>query len=491
MKKLAPFLLLALGLPAQSQQEPGKGIDRHLQERWQKLGIKPRPAGDEEFLRRASLDLAGVIPTAAEAEKFFADRDPKKRAKKIDEYLASRAYAEHWSNVWTVLLVGWFQDPTEGYDREALREWLEDQLAKNVPWNRIAQSLLSATGTTVSNRASNFVARYLYGEGPDALTGRVAKSFLGYRIHCAQCHDHPFDAWSQNDFLALRSFFARSAAYGIQRETTVAAIRVTDLTSGDAPVPPKYLNGSAPVTELWRQDLALYVTRSKQFARSFVNRVWTHLVGRGIVHPPDQFSEKNPASHPELLEELAEDFIAKGYDIKRLIRVIANAKVYQLSSENAGIDPKLESEFVHAIPKPLTPWQLFQSIARITAYEKEYDRRKGQKTVDRSNFILQFYDALIEEPSNPNAYVETTQNLLTKLSQDYLANGGETLDAVAAAAPKRGADLAYLTVLGRLPTDEERKIVLRHLAAKSDDPAQGWRDVFYALINSHEFNFNH
>jgi len=479
-------------------------IDAHIRRTWDKLELKPaRAAADEVFLRRVTLDLTGVIPRAEEVERFARDRDTRKRERKVDELLASPAHAKYWAQLWTVTLLGWFETGVEGYSRTELRDWLEDQFAKNVSWDRTARALLSATGRTTVNRAANFTVRYLI-EGPEAFTTRVTKTFLGVRLNCAQCHDHPFDVWKREDFYGLASFLARTqAAYTQLRGAD--SYELQDLVAGDglqpegfeSPVPAKFLNGVAPATKLWRQEMAVFITRYPQFARAFVNRTWTQLLGRGIVHTPDNFSKKNKPSHPELLEELAKDFVAHGYDVRRLIRGLVTSKTYQLSSENAGFAPGNEKYFVYAIVKPMNPWQLWNSMARACGLEKDYGTEPVRFAVDREAFIAQSADSLDGDATDAHAYTESSQNLLTKFSRDYLADAGTSgesslLTRLGKEKPARQVELTYLSVLGRLPSADERKVCRQHLAAvKSDDPWTAHRDLFYALLNSHEFNFNH
>ncbi len=508
------FAALALGLaiapPGGAQERPdpaaaSRAIDAHLKKAWGAANLRPaRLAGDEEFLRRATLDLTGTIPRSEEVERFVRDRDPRKRAKKIDELLASRAHAKYWAQLWTVALLDWSNFSYEAYDREEFRDWLEEQFAAGVPWNRITRAILSAGGTPVENRAANFNIRYLT-EGPEAFTTRVTKTFLGVRLSCAQCHDHPFDQWRTEDFYGLASFVARSTAGYTSQDSQAGLYELLEATAGDglqpqgfnSPVKPKYLNGLEPATNLWRQEFAVFLTRDPQFARAFVNRTWSQLMGRGIVHPPENFSRKNPPTHPELLEELTRDFTARGSDVRHLLRAIAGSNAYQLSSENAAFKPGDEKWFPFAIPKPLNPWQTFNAFARASGLERDYASEPARFSADREAFVGTFLDALDTDATAANLYHESSQNLLTKLSRDYLADAGITeassiLTRLAAAPPYRQVEILHLAVLGRLPSADERRICAQFLQpARLDDPAGPLRDLFYALVNSHEFNFNH
>jgi len=486
-------------LASARSDEPAGLIDRRIQEKWRQMGLKPAaPASDAEFLRRVRLDLTGVIPSAEEVQGFLKDPDPRKRERKIDELLGSRAHARYWAHLWTVTLVGWFKKAYYyPHEIESLREWLEVQFHRNVPWTRISQALLFASGDQKANRAVNFPLAYRF-DGPEGLTNQVTRVFLGYRLQCAQCHDHDAahagtdGGWTQEDFYGFASFFARME--GTRYETWVH-----DRQTGDGltpqgwkgPVPPKFLNGISPQTPLWRQELALLVTRHPQLSKTFVNRAWTFLMGRGIVHPPDNFNPKNPPSHPELLEELARDFVAHGYDIRKVLRSITNSKAYQLSSESAGFDGAHRKYFVHAIPKLLSPDQLFASLVQLAGPREEDD------LLQREAFLEKFAGGLSSEASDSNSYVETSQAALTKLSSDFLkefggSRDGGILSKLLAAPWERRIELAYLSVLGRRPTGQEERACREYLApGESKDAGKALRELCAVLINLDEFNFNH
>jgi hypothetical protein len=503
-------ILMAGGLAAPGEARSGAGgatelIDTHLRRGWEERVLRPAPdAGDEEFLRRVTLDLAGTIPRAQEVERFVADADPGKRGRKIDELLSSPDHAQHWGQVWTVGLLDWELGGSEAYDRNELAEWLGEQFAGNARWNQIAHAMLSATGTPLRNRAANFAVKYLL-ESPEAFATRMSKTFLGIRLSCARCHDHPFDSWLREDFYGLASFFSRTQLLYRSPDGNGQDViyEVADSIYGDglqpdgfkAPMRPRFLNGAESATTLWRQDLAVYVTRSPQFARAFVNRTWAQLMGRGMVHPPDNFSKRNPPSHPELLEELARDFAAGGYDVRRLIRGIVSSKAYQLSSSKEGNDRAQEKYFAHALTKPLSPWQLFNSLVRASGVEEEYAGQEAVLDRDRRAFISEFAGELDGDSSAAHAYMENSQLLLAKLSRDWMegASGKNSLLAtLEGATPDRRVEILYVSVLGRRPTPEQRKLCLEYVGSTAaGDPGQAVRDVFYALVNSHEFNFNH
>lgn len=503
MTRLCLAALVLAALPASAApRPPANPIDGYFKKAWAKVKPK-RYADDAEFLRRARLDLTGTIPTADEAEAFLRDKDAKKRDRLLDELVASREHAAYWAQLWTVALLDWYQYGYEGYDRIEFRDWLEKKYAEGTPWNRIAQAILSAQGTAVNNPAANFAIKYL-SESPEAFSTRVTKTFMGIRLSCAQCHDHPFDSWKQTDFYGFASFLARAQVTYKTRhgDGEGAILGVTDVPYGDgltpndpdftAPVPPKFLGGKTPATNLWRQEFAVLVTKDPQFARAFVNRTWTQLMGRGIVHPPENFSSKNPPSHPELLDALTEDFVAHGYDIKRLVRTIVGSKAYELTSDNAGFDPGSEKDFVFAIGKPLSPFQYYNAVSRANGHERQFDDPYLMIREREDLITYVFVDSLDTDASARHAFTDSTQNLLTKLSRDYLSDCDVFLNELVETADDRRIDRLYLAVLGRYPTAAEKRICENHIGtASEDDPTAPLRDLFYALVNSHEFNVNH
>ncbi len=371
----------------------------------------------------------------------------------------------------------------------------------------MAQSLLDATGSRESNRATNFVMKYMSagGDGPEGLTTKVSRAFFGYRINCAQCHNHPFDAWKQDDFFSLTAFFARTEATGVMRGGNFVFQRLSDVPNGEGyaaagykkPVTPQFLNGAKPVTTQWRQDFALFAVRYPQFARATVNRIWTSLMGRGLVHPPDNFSRKNPPSHPELLEKLTEEFKTRQYDVKYLIRSIVLSRAYQLSSDNAGIDAAQEKYFVYFVQKTLSPYPVFHALVRACGLEASYQDEPARLGRDRQQFVMQLGDSLPEDPMDPNALKETSQNVMTKLSSEYFLDQAEgveggRLQQILSESEGRRLEILYLAALGRYPSDKERQHCNQHVGSREyENPVQPYRDILYALVHSHEFNFNH
>jgi len=418
-------------------------IDTILQETWRQAGVQPAAmCGDLAFLRRITLDLAGRTPTLAEIHAFEAAPD---RAAKIDALLISPEFPRFWSELWTAMLNGYAPN-VANTDREALRLWLESQLAQNRPYDEMATQLVTATGPSTRDGSVNFVARY----GEDASV-RVSRMFLGVRLDCARCHDHPFDRWKKQDFASMTRFFAAT-----QRQGSEGNPMLIDGVGGDPK--PVFLTGTSPRSNRWRDEFALMMTSTNAFAKTFANRMWYLLMGRGIVDPPDDFNAENPPKIPALLDYLAGMAKDTGWDLRALVREIAMSQAYQLDS--APSDAKAEAFFaVHAV-KPMTIEQLLNSMHSSLGWRAK---------VSREDQIRQYGRQLAEEDfSSIWKYRETVQQVMSRLALDLPAPAAET-------------EGIYLRILGRRPASAEVTL------CEGRSPGE----IAFALVNSNEFNFNH
>ena len=424
-------------------------VDSILAWTWQSQGIDPAAVcSDEEFLRRVSLDLIGRIPTLDELSSFKSNSD---RAAKIDELLACDDFPRFWSEVWTATFNGYISE--YGSDREVLRLWLVEAFAQDMPYDRLVTHLITAKGASAFDGPTNFLVRY-----PEEPVVKISRLFLGVRLDCARCHDHPFDRWTQEDFARMNRFFEATD----RREASEGNVQLVNLRPGrDEENRPLFLTGAQPRTTQWRDEFALFMTNSKPFARTFVNRVWYHFLGRGIVHPPDDFNRENPAAVPELLEHLASGTRHGGFKLKPLIRTICTSRAYQLSSRRETRNPAHEAVFAYRVVKPLTPEQAFDSAAialdlKVTAAQR---REFIRNTVGES---------LDEDFSTTWDYRETVQGLMSRLNNRL-------------PVPSKSIDQLYLKILSRRPNDRERQLC-------RDQRAE---DIVFALVNSNEFFFNH
>jgi hypothetical protein len=496
-------------------------IDQRLREMWEQSSIKPSPVcSEEEYLRRVYLDVLGRIPTIKEASGYLLSKESGKRQKLVEYLLQQPDYAKNFANLWTVLLIG-RRTRDRDVNRGTLSAWLRQQFNADRPWNDIVYDLVTAKGSNKENGAVNFALAHL-DSGATPLTSITTRVFLGQQIQCTQCHDHPSNDWKQADFWGINAFFK-----GLRREQ----VRTTDASGkevidhmelSDEPTDayatydkrnglvgiayPKFLDGrkiSQGRDVERRAELGKFIADPKNMdlARAFVNRMWGHFMGRGIVSPVDDFGPHNPPSHPELLDELAQEFIASECNIKSLIRWITSCQAYHVSSAMTKANEKDETLFSHMALKPMTPEQLFDSLLTATAAHKagsgEADDRK------RDAWLRQFVFAFAnDEGDEGSSFQGTIPQALMMMNGDLMdqATGGKEgsfLADVVNEAQVQGRTPAafymvnhiYLAALSRMPTTRERSAVQKFIDSYPDT-LYVLEDVFWALLNSNEFILN-
>ncbi len=463
-------------------------------------------AGDAEFVRRVSLDLTGVIPPAEKVASFLDSTDPSKRATLIEELLTSPRYGRHLADTWQRLML-----PRDSDNRRLQAapfvQWLEEKFNANTPWDRMVRDLLTATGTQEQNGA---VTYFLANPTTDKMTDSVSKLFLGVQLQCAQCHNHPFTTYKQNDYWAMAAFFTKVRADrvnkaakngdspGINESGRGKAARLPESAKT---LPAKFLQGEQPKLkggEPYRPVLADWVTspRNPFFARAMVNRVWAQLFGRGLVHPVDDMHAGNAPSHPELLQELADAFTASGFDVKFLFRAICNSEAYQRSSKPAGDKAADERLFASMAVKPMTPEQLYDSLASVLGPAKGQGDRpgkggmKGLAAGPREQFVA-FFQA--DESAGPTDYHAGIPQVLRLMNSREMNATPAVVGAVARGGkePAKVIEQIYLTTLSRRPTAAEAARLDAYVAEHKGEPRQAYGDVLWALLNSSEFALNH
>lgn len=520
-------------------------IDHHVFAKLKLLNITP--AGlctDQEFVRRAFLDLAGILPTPEECRAFLRDSSPDKQARLIDQLLERPEFADFWAYKWLdVLRSNRLKIQIKG--SHAYRQWLRSHIERNTPWNEVVKELLTATGSTFSNPAANYY-RGPYDNGapvvndPQSLAESTAQLFFGIRLQCAKCHNHPFERWTQNDYYHMAAWFSQLKAkadpdfpgsgpqpYPWQLRENALVIysagagEVPHPQSGQ-PLPPKVLGMPAPQIAAGtdrRVALAEQVAspENPHFARATVNRIWFHLLGRGIVDPPDDFRDSNPSANDALLDLLARDFIASHFDVRQIIRQIANSRTYQLSAHGPAGDSEGEKYFAMASVrrKRLTAELLLDAICAATGAPEEFTEiPPGTRAVqlpdgqvvytggryaswDRHPFLKAFGQPAREAACECEREGEV--NLARALE---LRNGEYVLGKLRVAENRIGRLLAantpdteivselFLATLSRPPLDEEASAALEHVA-QSADKRSAWEDVQWALLNTNEFLFRH
>lgn len=500
-------------------------IDRHLATI--KVPASPQ-ADDAEFLRRVTLDLTGRIPTYQQTVAFLDNQDPAKRRKLIDELLDSPEYGEHFATIWRNLLVGRELNLTGkgGGGNDAFRPWLAEQFNDNRGWNAIVADLLTAEGTPRDNPATAFLITN--GENsrpqPNKVTGSVAALFWGVNLRCAECHNHPFAPWKQNDFWGTAAFFGK-VQYGggkgggpqaLAESSTVvsggkekgqpaspmvrgAAIAIP-AGSGKAAgqvVKARFLGGAEPALDEqgpFRPPFAAWATAADHpyFARAAVNRMWAHFFGRGFVHPLDAFDTGSP-SHPELLDRLAKEFADSGFDLKHLARCITSSKAYQRSSYPVPGNETDTAAFSHMAVKVLTPEVLYDALGIIgkessSTAKSNGGKGSGDKQESREQFLRSFR---IDEDVPATEYLQGIPQLLRLMNASSPNRGAAIVEKLYSSGASRPDALAtlYLTVLSRRPTPAEVELMTGYLSRRKDD-REGYRGVLWMLLNSSEFALN-
>lgn len=486
-------------------------VDTLVHEKLHQLQYVPAPTcSDAEFLRRASLDVIGILPSAEETAAFLADTSPDKRAQWVDALLERPEYAKFWALKWgdllklTSKLVG--DEGVHKYYR-----WLEASLRENQPYDQFARELLTSTGSTLSNPPANF---YRTAADMNESVENISQVFLGARVQCAKCHNHPFERWTQDNYYGLGAFFNRVQRRQTQRPGeqfiyTAASGEVTQPRTGQVMQPWVPQRGSIAVEgDVDRRVVFadwLVEHDNPYLARIEVNRLWSHLFSRGIVDPIDDFRDSNPPSNATLLDALAQDFVDSGFDRKHLLRVILNSNTYQASCETSQFNEDDQQYFSHQQPRLLSAEQLLDAINRSLALTQPLGTLPaGTLATQLPAPDLAKVDFLkvLGQPERSTVCAcerSAASNLGMAIE---LINGATLYDklrdpnnrfrkslAAGTSLPEIVHEL-YLAALCRPPSEAELQFATAH-CAKQKDPAVGLEDVCWALLNTDEFLFQH
>jgi hypothetical protein len=512
-----PVVVLPAGAPAEFA-DPAEGlasltwIDELIELKQRKLRLSPSPlCTDEEFIRRVTLDVVGLLPTTAERAAFLADArpSPEKRAALVEALLLRREFSDLWVMKWAELL-RIRSDNQNVSEKSALLyfEWLRDRIAENVPVDEMVRRLLTASGGTFAAPETNF---YQVERDSLVLAENVAQSFLGIRLQCAQCHNHPFDRWTQDDYYGFAAFFGQ---IGRKRAEDPREYVVFDRRSGEVRHPvkqvnmaPKFLGGAAP--DVARRDrravVAEWITAPQNpwFARSLANRVWAHFMGPGIIEPVDDFRVSNPPSNGPLLDGLAERLVATGYDFKQLVREITASRAYQRSTRATPNNASDTRNATRAQVRRMRAETLLDMLCQVTGdAEKFKGLPLGSRAVEiadgaTSNYFLRTFGRAARESvcACEVSYAPSLSQALHLLNGDTVhekVQAGGLVKRLLGTGADTGAvlDELYLRCLSRAPDPAERADLLASVAA-ADDQLAALEDVFWALLNSREFQFQH
>jgi hypothetical protein len=474
-------------------------IDEAVFTELRRLRVPPSPRSDDaQFLRRVSLDLTGRLPEPAAVLEFT--REPStaaSRAKVIDDLLTRNEYADLWTLRFADLLL--IDSNRLGqHDARVYRDWLRDRIARNVPFDRTVHDLLAARGETGTNGPANF---HRVANDPRDMGEFVSGAFLGIQIACARCHAHPFAAWTQDDYYGFAACFARTRQEGSQIVLADRGEVQHPKTLKDvAPKPLGDARTDAPDRLTALADWTVS-PRNPYFAKAIVNRVWRDLLGRGIAEPVDDLRVSNPPANPALLDALAADFVAGGYDLRRLIRTIACSSTYQLSSEALEGNRADDRLFSHAQVKPLPAAVLADAVAQATDVAEGYaDYPPGTRAVQLidARTPSDSLDVLGRCTRDNNCNTQTRGGGLAQAL--HLINGstvnakmrGGIIDRIVKEnlADTEVVKQLYIRTLSRLPTEQEKGYCMGVLA-KATQRRDGVEDLLWALLNSWEFVYNH
>jgi hypothetical protein len=522
-------------------------INDKLRADWDKNKITPsRYVDDYEFIRRASLDVIGRIARPEEIREFLKDPADTRRSLLIDRLLSSEDYARHWANLWSNWLLTRSGPFGRGMYHEQMTVWLEDQFSDpRKTYADLVRGLLTARGKNTDKGAVNFILAHVGENVPPArrgeegqfemvpVTARVARLFLGVQVQCAQCHDHPFQSTiTQNQFWGINAFLRqveRKGNLAMNRQDTPGPLELVDnentcrdatvffekrngvvltqkaefLPSGEEKHGKKLDPEKAGVAR--REELANFLVEHDNFPKAIVNRMWGVFFGRGFVNPIDDFNDNNQPSNPDLLNELASQLKHYNYDLKKLIRWMANSEAYSLScvANKTNDKPEHEPLFSRMVLKAMTPEQLFESLMVATRSEvaESKDAKKAARDAWLGGLISNFGDDEGNEVNFNGTVVQALMMMNGKEINEAISRKEKGTVALAIAhahsAPAVISEL-YLASLNRPPTARELQTIqqqfhLRPAFAGKDyrDPAARFEDLFWALLNSNEFMLNH
>ena len=490
-------------------------IDTHVGEKLRLLGLPAAGLCDDAtFLRRVTLDLAGRLPSADEVETFLRDDQGNKRDAVIDRLLASDDYADYFANKWSALLRNKRKEPPTARGTFAFHGWLREHLRRGTPYAVWVRELLTAAGNITANPA---VAWYRVVQKPNDQMQDVAQVFAGVRMQCAQCHHHPFEKWSQQDYYGFAAFFStlgrkkgdepfEEVLFHQNREASAENIRTRQ------PVKPTLLGGevvalSAEIDP--REKLAEWLSSNENpfFAKVLVNRYWKHFFSRGLVEPEDDLRATNPASNPSLLDALAKEFLAEGTDLRALCRTICRSSTYQLSAQANEHNAADRQNFSRFFPRRLPAEVLHDAIDAVTGVPTKFaNLPSGTRAIqlpDDSFNASSYFLSVFGRPDNASACecervgdasLAQRLHLLNAKAIQTKLSAAEALPARLArqtAPPAEKLRTVYIAALARPPTDKEIAIGSEFVARKSGKEQEAWEDILWAVLNTKEFLFNH
>jgi hypothetical protein len=530
----------------QSQDLPQvQFIDGQIAAVWQEYGITPSAAAtDGEWCRRLYLDVLGRVPSVKELTDFISSTDPQKRAKLVESLLYDEIYTEeyarNWTTIWTNVLIGRSGGTERNTltSREGMQKYLRDSFARNKPYDRLVHELVTATGSTKPgkenfNGAANYLAMKVNEENGTQATSDTARIFLGLQVQCTQCHNHPFNDWKQQKFWEMNAFFRQTTAlrryvpgtrdvdfaelvnqdFGGEGfpQTPENAEIYYELRNGETKVAyPVFVDGT-PIGNsgfvedvVRREELSKLMLKSEFFDKAIANRMWSHFLGYGFTKPIDDLGPHNASSHPALLDYLGQEVRKSKYNVKELIRWIVLSRPYALSSRvtagNSSDDPQLGEtpKFSHFYLRQMRAEELFESLIVATEAQKTsggYEEQEKAKTEWLRQFVIAFGTDEGDEATTfngtiPQALMMFNGELVKKATS---AEKGSFLERLASdsSSPSEKLDRLFLAALARKPSTSEVNASRTLFRAHGGDMMAVFQDMWWAVLNSNEFIFNH
>ncbi len=491
-------------------------IDGLVLTKLSELNIEPSPlSSDTEFIRRAYLDAAGILPAPEEVRAFLSDTSAGKRARLIDALLERPEFVDYWAYKWSdLLLVSSRSLPSNAM--WSYYNWIRSSVAADKPWDQMARELLTASGNTLANGAANY---YVLHKNPIDVTENVAMTFMGFSITCARCHNHPLEKWTQKDYYQMANLFSRIAVKnGPDRgDLIVYPARTGEINHPrlNVPLAPRPLDGpSLPIEAETdrRQFFAEWLVSPDNtfFARAVVNRVWKNFMGRGLVEGVDDIRDANPPSNPALLSALTRDFVAHRFEVKHLVRTIMNSTTYQLSSRPTATNAADLKYHSHYIARRLPAEVILDAISQVTGVAENFPGYPGRRALQLPDAAVDSYflTAFGRPPRVTAADSERQQE--PSITQALHVINGDTINQKLAAPRgliqilidgksdnRTAVERIYLAALSRHPSDEELRTLSR---AMDDGLARGGpdsprrpvlEDLAWAVLTGREFLFNH
>jgi hypothetical protein len=518
--------VVPLGRPIPDYEfESRNFIDTLVQKKWRELGIVPSElSSDEQFIRRVYLDICGTLPTPKQVNEFVADKDAKKRDKLVDYLLERPEYAYYFANKWAdVLRVKRGNNIGRAYGTFAFHAWINDAIATDKPYDLIAREILGAIGDEGKNPPTVW---YKDIQNAEQFVDNASQVFLGLRLACANCHHHPYEKWSQDDYWGLAAFYARVGRKAVQvpgqtQQGQQGARQVIFVnTNGNVvnkrtnrPAVARPLDGEAVTIASGsdpREHLLDWMVDGKNpfFAKAVANRYWAHFFSRGIVDPLDDMRVTNPPSNPELLEALAEELVKNKYSLKHLVATICKSRVYQLTSAPNEFNKHDKQSFARYYPKRMTAEVLFDAVSQVTDSPAQFNGMPRDKfaanraiMLPDESFASYFLDVFgrpqrissceCERVSEANL-AQTLHLLNSDEVQGKLGRAGGRADALAkdSRSDEAKIDELFLWCWGKKPTAAQRKLALEQVAKHESAKSVAYENILWALINSKAFVFN-